>query len=400
MTADTSLLSRSGADSPDHTIGSGIQSGVATPRPDPTDKRLPGILHSYFGQVGAQSLASVSKNCSPVRPRSHLNLANHMASTSIAMGGLPTAPASPNEESTMPNDQSKISYEHSTSRHTLPTPPTSSTSSSTRKGSRDGTDVNASKPNERGSLSRRPSLARVESGTFIMPLRTRRCTSSSNVPADITTKSSVYASHISNPTTCRSSPSSPSQDALEFSALSSLTSNLEFSKLTDGAASPPLKNTPPLTPRALSNDGPEPAKNNEFSQSTHRESKHTQEKSNDRAAPRPAPPIGPPKGKLFVKVSSAKGLKPSYAPYAVCAFEWIESIAHEPKQDEDDADTGSRTRESEGGVPIKRAGSDMGRSVAIPMKSRQSSTTSLSDQKNFRNGRQVTEPRWDHEAVL
>ncbi|CAL3964442.1 unnamed protein product, partial [Diplocarpon coronariae] len=26
------------------------RSGVATPQPDPSDKRLPGIMHSYFGQ--------------------------------------------------------------------------------------------------------------------------------------------------------------------------------------------------------------------------------------------------------------------------------------------------------------------------------------------------------------
>ena len=52
-----------------------------------------------------------------------------------------------------------------------------------------------------------------------------------------------------------------------------------------------------------------------------------------------------------------------------------------------------------GGVPIQRSGSDMGRSIAIPMKSRQSSTTSLDDHKDFKNGR-VTNPRWDHVAVL
>ena len=42
----------------------------------------------------------------------------------------------------------------------------------------------------------------------------------------------------------------------------------------------------------------------------------------------------------------------------------------------------------------------MGRAMAIPMKSRQSSTTSVPDQKSFKNGKQVTDPKWDHEAVL
>ena len=36
----------------DH-IGSATPSGVVTPNPNPTDKRLPGIIHGYFGQVGA-----------------------------------------------------------------------------------------------------------------------------------------------------------------------------------------------------------------------------------------------------------------------------------------------------------------------------------------------------------
>ena len=61
----------------------------------------------------------------------------------------------------------------------------------------------------------------------------------------------------------------------------------------------------------------------------------------------------------------------------------------------------SRGREdSMSAVPIKPFAGEMGRSMAIPMKSRQSSTTSLSDQKAFKSGRQVTDPKWDHEAIL
>lgn len=61
----------------------------------------------------------------------------------------------------------------------------------------------------------------------------------------------------------------------------------------------------------------------------------------------------------------------------------------------------SRGREGSGvALPMKRAGSEMGRSMAIPMKSRQSSTTSVQEQKTFKNGRQVTDPKWDHEGIL
>ena len=55
-----------------------------------------------------------------------------------------------------------------------------------------------------------------------------------------------------------------------------------------------------------------------------------------------------------------------------------------------------------GGIPITRSGSDSGRPMAIPMKSRQSSNTSLSDYRDFKvkGRRSFTNPKWDTEAVL
>merc|ERR1712000_308789 len=55
-----------------------------------------------------------------------------------------------------------------------------------------------------------------------------------------------------------------------------------------------------------------------------------------------------------------------------------------------------------GGIPIARSGSDSGRPMAIPMKSRQSSNTSLSDYRDFKSkGRKsMTNPKWDTEAVF
>jgi protein-serine/threonine kinase len=52
-----------------------------------------------------------------------------------------------------------------------------------------------------------------------------------------------------------------------------------------------------------------------------------------------------------------------------------------------------------GGVPIRRTDSDMGKPMAIPMKSRQSSNNSQMDSVEPR-GNQVTDPRWDHSAQL
>ena len=107
-----------------------------------------------------------------------------------------------------------------------------------------------------------------------------------------------------------------------------------------------------------------------------------------------------------MKVTEARGLRPSYDPYAVCVFEWNESIARNEGEDGKDGvemerDPSRGREDSLGGVPVKRSASDMGRSMAIPMKSRQSSTTSLSDQKKFKNGNSlVTDARWDHETML
>ncbi|KAI9840379.1 MAG: hypothetical protein M1838_004078, partial [Thelocarpon superellum] len=111
--------------------------------------------------------------------------------------------------------------------------------------------------------------------------------------------------------------------------------------------------------------------------------------------------VGPPKGKLLVKISAAKDLRPCYDPYVVCVFEWNEYISKGPKFGDVDMDRDDDgVRDDVGGVPIRRSGSDMGRAIAIPMKSRQSSNTSLSDQKEFRSGRTLTDPRWDHDAVF
>lgn len=325
---------------------------------------------------------------------------------------LPTAPTSPNEETVAalnpasimaPGKHSGLHQQRLGFIHiavpSYPTPPTSSSSSSTRKRSDEGSDGGNPKKENGATKSNRPSPAREQSRNIVMPLRTRRKTSGLNAVSNITTS----ASHISNPTPSQSDtmPNTPVKDTPATSALSSLTSHLENVRLTDGVAPLRMKNTPPLTPRALSNDGSDASKNTPPGTDLD----HPKSNLNSTAttsAPRSSAPVQPPRGKLIVTVSGARGLKPSYAPYAVCAFEEIESYAHDTKQEEPDTDNEMRSRDHVlGGVPIKRSGSDMGRSIAIPMKSRQSSTTSLSDQQDFKSKRHtITEPRWDHEAVL
>lgn len=103
-----------------------------------------------------------------------------------------------------------------------------------------------------------------------------------------------------------------------------------------------------------------------------------------------------------MKIQEARGLRPCYEPYVVCVFEWNEYISKGPRTAEMDLDKEDAVNKDDGvgGVPIKRSASDTGRPVAIPMKSRQSSTTSSSDPRDLKGVKQVTDPKWDREAVL
>lgn len=433
--------SRSDEETHDH-IGSTstTPSGVATPNPNPADKRLPGIIHSYFGQVGARSFTSPHHQelfdlpC----PATDRTVATH---TSVEMcgippGTLPTAPNSPNlEQSMRRHDNSAPRHQCSESSNLVahdvgflappyPTPPASSPASLRGKGLDGSYDsgelsVEISESNDASAFSRkedgfsqsRPSIKRHRSGNDVVPLRICRRSSGLTPLSNVMSCSSVYASNLSNPAIQLSTTSNtPTRHLSSVSALSSLTSLIELAKLTDGVAAPPLiKNTPPLTPRALSNDGidntkklPPPLSTPQSEDPSSSIDKSNAVTTNASTAPSSTAPVGPPKGKLSIKIIEARGLRPSHDPFVVCVFEWNESIAKGPKHEEAavDKDEGRGKEDLLGGVPIKRSGSDMGRSMAIPMKSRQSSTTSLSDHKNFKSGRQLTDPRWDHEAVL
>ncbi|KAL8763755.1 MAG: hypothetical protein Q9184_000547 [Pyrenodesmia sp. 2 TL-2023] len=295
-----------------------------------------------------------------------------------------------------------------------PTPPASSSSSTHKDGERVAAARSIAASSGSCASSDRPLLERHYSGDERGVIRTQRQTAGFNPLSNIITSSPVHASHISNPASHSASiiSNTPTSNSNILSARSALNSHLEYAKLTDGVAIPPRKkNTPPRTPRALSSDGSESDGKRAAPTSPRRDGhegveSHHEAAANNRTKPSSSAqaslPVGPPKGKLSVKISEARGLKPSYDPYAVCVFEYNEAVARHPKPEDGKADKDDAfTKEFPlGGVPIHRSGSDIGRSMAIPMKSRQSSTTSLSDQKNFKAGRQVTDPKWDHEAMF
>ncbi|CAO1596698.1 Serine/threonine-protein kinase, variant 2 [Xanthoria calcicola] len=413
-------------------IGSGsvTPSGAATPRPDPVDKRFPGIVHSFFGQVCATSFPTSAFETPSFFDASLSAMAGGIQPAKQAFdklrGALPTAPASPSEPSGVEEDPGLAllvekelgRFDHTSSStrlavHGCPTPPASSSSSSTqREGDLGTTASRTATSSASGSFDAHPAKDRQRSGEEPEVIRTRRQTSGLNPLSSIITNSSVHASHLSNPTSRSASITSniPNSEPNALSARSALSSHLESTKLTDGVAiSPPVKNTPPRTPRALSRDGSESDGKRVTTASPRRNDglhpRHDSDATQHVKSPSPtqaSPPVGPPKGKLSVKISEARGLKPSYEPYAVCVFEYNEAVARNRKLEEGKTDK-DETHLKEfplGGVPLNRSGSDIGRSMAIPMKSRQSSTTSLSDQTNFKAGRQVTDPRWDHEAMF
>ncbi|MCJ1396895.1 Serine/threonine-protein kinase [Xylographa trunciseda] len=422
------FTSRSDDEHHDH-IGSqsATPSGVATPRPDPSDKRLPQIMHGYFGQVGTSSTTSSSglDRCAVATPALDRGVASHTPAhhrNGDHLGkALPTAPSSPKRSSHDDSDHTVQLLGHEQlglpkleGAYAYPSPPISSPSSIHKD--IDGSLGTGSRTCSReGSVAGRPYLGRQLSATDVIPLRTRRHTAGLKSLSAITTDSPVHAAYFSNPTSARSSttPSTPTLDSPHTSALSSLASSyLELVKLTENVAlSPRQKSTPPHTPRALSNDAlkvpatvakptQSPPDDTVFSAAQQEIKKPSG--SDNLLVSNNSPPVGPPKGKLFVKITEARGLRPSYEPYVVCVFEWNEYISKGPKQEDSDTEKEDIKLKDEplGAVPIRRSGSDMGRAMAIPMKSRQGSTTSLSDQKNFKSGKQVTDPKWDHEATF
>lgn len=109
-----------------------------------------------------------------------------------------------------------------------------------------------------------------------------------------------------------------------------------------------------------------------------------------------------PKGKMTIKISEARGLRRSRDPYVVAVFQRSELISGGPRPSEED-EIPNAPAPAFGGIAIQRQGSDSGRPMAIPMRSRQSSNTSITDYTTFRNrtGRSsFLNPKWDAEAVL
>lgn len=397
------LPSRTTGDDDHDQIGSNSSTppGAATPRPDPTDKRLPGILHSYFGQVRDSFRTQPKSEDSPApalpaqsQAQSHETTAQKDGQSN-GVASLPTAPSSPMEADPGTNgDPLPEPTKHAEERPRqpslnpfsffYPTPPTSS-SSSMHQTSKEELGEKTSRPNTSRTLSTRDP-AKVASSS---PLKSRRHTFVHSAPlCSVVTKSDVSAAHISNPSTRRPSNSTASPSAPlvkpERHVIDAQLQEFEGLKLTEGGELPSCsQNTPPQTPRTQSHEGKHiqtPSRLGRFSTS-----------QGTSSVARPT------NGKLSVSITEGRGLRPSIDPYVVCQFQWAEYISDGPRGDGAGKQQGPG--HGPGGLAMQRTESELGRSVAIPMRSRQSSNTGFSSDPR-ENGKYTTNPHWDHDAIL
>jgi hypothetical protein len=419
-------------DANDHIDSDTPRSGVATPRPDPSDKRLPGIMHSYF-QVGlgfgssSESSASVppqtpawgteAENPIPFHRREEiqddipLSAARSSDDDEKDSDDEEFSPLLPHEQ-IGPSESFSQTLEHITNPY--PTPPVS------KPPSRQQLRVNDLTVEDERSIDETPLpsyyLDKNISNSIHLSTRER---STMNPLSSIVTTSSVHANHFSNPSGCSKIPTlihSHTTSAL----IGTSVSYDQLKRLTQDAMRPREKSHPPTPTRALSN-------NTATSDTSAKSEEATDglKKKSETSAPPPSSvesvergeraesstsgaPVKAPRGKLTVKILEARNLRRSKDPYVVAVFQRNELVSKGPRSedtdDEDEEATKSPTSgiSAMGGIPISRQGSDSGRSMAIPMKSRQSSSTSLTDYRDFKmkTRKSMTNPKWDTEAVL
>lgn len=411
-------------DNQDH-IGSSTPSpsGIATPQPDPADRRLPSIMHNYF-QVGSSSavmLRSLKTRLSLSDPSSS---ANNVQSSALSDGAHHAQTNTGRSSSSSGSSVTERDEAHLSSPNTspdnemetqeisqdtaLPTPPCSSACSLLQK---------ESEESEAGPDKGMGSIFSTLK-TYLSPSRSASCSDPqvrrhTSHPVSSISDDPVLASHFSNPSISHASEALCLAEAPLLDHEKAPGSMSSEKLTTDVSNSSHLKNTPPLTPRAMSDDDLQP--NGKSSAPPPPSSNPTQSppdelpdsadeltgklnevfpSSMDTSSPAEGPPVASVKGKLHVKISEAKGLRPGFDPYVVCVFEWNEVIS-KSVQDEEVESLKRQQKEVEPSVL------DAGRPMAIPM-NRQSSHNSALENVNPEHRAQapVTDPHWNHEAVL
>ncbi|KAJ5611706.1 hypothetical protein N7528_008811 [Penicillium herquei] len=355
--ADLKLPSSTPEDENPDQIGSNgsTPTGISTPQPDPADKRLPSIMHNYF-QVGSFS-------------GDKLSLQRLWPCLAKPSSDHPELDASSESFVVLAREEGLEKIEAN-----LPTPPHSLLQS-------DEMDLSSSPDKTAGSIF--TTLKKYLTPTHETPSRRQTSLPVSSVSGD-----PVLASHFSNPSLSPPSDAYPLTEVplLDHEKPHTSKSCENLAKLTGNAPDVVrLKNTPPLTPRALSNEDDKKS----VTSAPAEKAKESRESSTDEitmkldeAFPRqPSPRM----------ISEGRGLRPSVDPYVVCVFEWNEYISKGTKDGEEEEEQKRRQIESD---------AEAGRPMAIPMKSRQSSHNSSLEGLDNKGKAPVTDPHWDHSAVF
>ncbi|KAK1059767.1 Serine/threonine-protein kinase [Friedmanniomyces endolithicus] len=391
-------------DEHDH-IGSGNSTppdgtGTATPRPDPTDKRLPGIINSYFAQVRDSLTRTRSKSSAdPSHPApapsedseekqrpdnaGPWDVASTAQRPAIPRSSRAAEPHShPSPSLVLRQKQESVDMPQAS----YPTPPLSNSSSFVAMAS----EARGPESTKFAPSRKRSWQQRKRSNATALPTAVRRHTLSTAL-----SKPEVYV-HISNPGPAgpQTVPASPSVARRS----SRPSEDKEVGVLTKGAER--HQNTPPQTPRTLSHVS---RRDDDVVRQVPKAEKSSRSSSgNSHAAT-----IGHLKGRLDISVQEGRGLRPSVEPYVVCIFQQNEDISGGPKDDAMDTAVDGESEPEHNmakGVAMKRLGSGSGTPLSIPgMRSRQTSQTNISD---LRRGAQkpehqeLTDPVWRHMATF
>jgi serine/threonine protein kinase SCH9 len=396
-TADEEQVDQIGYDTP--------RSGVATPQPDLHDKRLPGIT-SYFNQVGPASIrrllsgpftstgktasSAPSSETQPEEPRQTAGPPQPAVSTMVVATQNPPSLSHESAGSGMKKSSSRGKI-----LHPYPTPPSSHPPS--LRSADSGSDGEARSDVH---LVARSEIQHNSSAFF----QTHGRRGSACLPVTgVTQRSVLDGRHMKNPPERNvpkvSSPSARSQSTPGWENEGGATvrpSTSFLQKLTNVMAFKSGQSTPT---RSLSTAGPPRA---DSQGDVARASSSNIDRASTLTPTPPGTQLPAPKGKLTIKIPEARGLRKSRDPYVVAVFQRSELISGGPRAEEIDDDT-AIANVAMGGVPIQRSGSDAGRPMAIPMRSRQSSNTSITDYNTFRNRttrKSLTNPKWDAEAIL
>ncbi|RFU73843.1 serine threonine- kinase sck1 [Trichoderma arundinaceum] len=405
-------------DGADHIGFETPRSGIATPHPDPHDKRLPGIM-SYYAQV-RQDLSASQENFSTMsKPergmssdrRRDQQLLDH---SSTGLQPLESAESSQPCNQSLPIDSRCSRRSKSLTLRTragqdelkgstasFPAPVTShssSSSSSTRSAAPETTFSDG----ETRSVSSSGASSRSEPAKSVDCLHDREApTQSSTFPMSDTT--------IATPIPC-------SVSHIQAHRSSSSTLHLQHATGLGAAQSPPgkwfsLQGLKELTRGFIFKSGPPTPTRALSTANSHSDGRDTPNgsSSNDGAetsgtvTPKNSGAQAPSaKGRLTIKIVEARGIRKSRDPYVVAVFQRSELISGGPHAIEEEEHV-IGTPSGLGAIPMKRQVSDSGRPMAIPMRSRQSSNTSISDYNTFRNRTSRTlysSPKWDAEAVF